>query len=175
MNPLLLLGAAALVAMAMGGKKTAAKPVKVVAPESDRETAAIQDHAEAEHASESDGASAPSASSTRTSARPSPSPSPEPVPAVYAPELPSDNAGTYTVKTSEGKTLQPNPAQAKRAAQATADHVRNKGTKYSRPMLAAWQALAGLTPDGLYGPATVKVLRGAGAKNVVGPMFKGAN
>lgn len=54
-------------------------------------------------------------------------------------------------------------AKARRAAKATANHLRNKGRSgYSRQLLRAWQRAAGIAPDGIYGGATAGALRAFG-------------
>lgn len=60
----------------------------------------------------------------------------------------------------------PDLQAAKKNAQPIADMVRTKGKKYDHAKLKAWQMLAGLKPDGVYGPNTAKALRHLGAKSV---------
>jgi murein L,D-transpeptidase YcbB/YkuD len=62
----------------------------------------------------------------------------------------------------------PNAEAARKVAQPVADHVRNNRKKYDHKRVATFQALAGITADGLYGPITAKALRAHGAKQVVG-------
>lgn len=81
--------------------------------------------------------------------------------------------GRWAVTNDDGSPVVPSPAFAKQKAQSLADHVRTKRTKYDRPRLAVWQALAGIPVDGLYGPGTAKALAAMGAKNVPKPQFKG--
>lgn len=159
MNPLLLAGAA-LAFMLLGGKKAKATsepairadapPVRLV-PTQDED---------------------PSEPPAPTPARPAtrvtlgPAVIKEPAPAPSAP-LRVTNADTGLAVTKDAAT-------AKKNAQSVADHVRQRQYNYSRPLVAAWQAMAGLQSDGVYGPATVKALSGYGAKNVNKALFQGA-
>ena len=95
---------------------------------------------------------------------------------VVLPETPRETVAIAALVAKQaGSNPLPSDAQlAAAGAQSMADHIRTNGHKYSRPKLASWQTLAGLKPDGLYGPATQKRLRELGAKNVTGALFKGA-
>jgi hypothetical protein len=84
-----------------------------------------------------------------------------------------ETGGRWSVKNEDGSDVAPNQTLARARAQAMADHVRTKKTKYDRPRLAVWQALAGVEVDGLYGPATQAALQSMGARNVPRPLFKG--
>lgn len=59
-----------------------------------------------------------------------------------------------------------NPDSARKAAASTANNLRRGGKAgYSRPLLKQWQTHAGLTADGLYGPATRGALVYFGVKD----------
>lgn len=62
----------------------------------------------------------------------------------------------------------PNEKAARAVAQAVADHYRANRKKYDHGRVSAFQAYAGLKPDGLYGPKTAQALRHYGALKVVG-------
>ncbi len=63
---------------------------------------------------------------------------------------------------------------ARLKAQPTADHIRTRKGKYDRAVLASFQTMAGLKPDGLYGPQSRAALAFFGAKNVPAALFKGS-
>lgn len=113
----------------------------------------------------------------------------EPVPGIPFPEqsvtIPGDSlmpeikatrqpGGAWRVTDIDGQPVSPDPAEAKSKAQSMSDHVRSKAYNYDRPRLAVWQALAGKSADGLYGPSTVTALKDFGAVNVPAALFKGA-
>ncbi len=175
MDAMLIAAAAGALMLLMGGKKKQVPaalpnaPVTVHVPEKEGEAEAISERATKEvEKEESDAPSAPSSPQ-----RSAPSAQADLDVDVGPVKVLPQGGGKYTVRTEDGEPVPPNPAEAKRAAQPTADHVRNKKNAYSRPLLAAWQAIAGISSDGIYGPETVKKLRALGAKNVAGAMFKG--
>lgn len=63
------------------------------------------------------------------------------------------------------------PDAARRQAQSAANHVRKREYDYSRKLLRDWQTLAGLKPDGIYGPKTRSALEYFGAK-APKPLFR---
>lgn len=67
-----------------------------------------------------------------------------------------------------------NVALAKKTAADVAKHIRAKGRKYTTQVVKQFQQRAGLTDDGMYGPATASALRYFGA-NAPAPLFKGIN
>lgn len=105
---------------------------------------------------------------------------PEPV-RVDVPESPLDKPvvrkqaeqEVYVVE-EDGKEVGPEPNAAKELAPAIASHLRARGYSYDREKLAAWQALAGLVADGLYGPATYGALKKY-VSNAPKALFKGAS
>jgi hypothetical protein len=111
---------------------------------------------------------------SKPAARPAASTSPV---RVVVPEKKSDSllVAALAAKQASGSPLRADPVAARKGAQPIADHVRQAKAKYDRVRVAAWQVLAGLAPDGLYGPATASALRQLGAKNVTGAMFKGSS
>jgi hypothetical protein len=158
LNPIVLLGGLAALALAMGGKKAKAAsssenpvnvnlpPVKLVPKQEEGDT---------------DAEDAPQVNIG---------------PAVIT--SPTSSASTnrpMTVTNAEtGVRVTKDEATARKSAQSVADHVRSKQYNYSRPLLAVWQAHAGIASDGIYGPETVAKLRGYGAKNVNKALFPGA-
>ena len=85
-----------------------------------------------------------------------------------------EGGGRWKVTHIDGTPVTADPEEARSKAQSTADHVRTKSYGYDRPRLAVWQALAGVSADGLYGPSTEVALRDYGAVNVPKALFKGA-
>lgn len=66
-----------------------------------------------------------------------------------------------------------NPAEAKRLAQPTSDHLAAmKVARYSRDRVKAFQRAAGITADGFYGGGTRGALQFYGAQRVPNPFFK---
>jgi hypothetical protein len=62
------------------------------------------------------------------------------------------------------------PTVARRSASSIANHLRRAGkAKYDRRLLRQWQTQAGLTADGLYGPATRGALVYYGIKDPPAP------
>lgn len=180
MDAIVLVGMAALAALALGGKKKPAdgvaptpnapgakEPVKVDAPPEPGEAESIVRAAAEE---KTDRASQTTPYDVPPASTPDADDDVETKPPM---RVVKQSGGRYTVQTQDGGPVSPNPAIAKRSAQQTADHVRSHGSKYNRALVAAWQALAGIPSDGLYGPATVAALRKHGAKNVTGAQFRG--
>lgn len=168
MIALLGLGLLLMMSGKKGAKSSAAPPVEVEVPVSAEETAA------AAQAAAQASASAPADTPASVTAEADdPADATSQRPQVSKTEVTIGPATILPEGKAYGINPPPGPELAKKSAQATADHVRTKGAKYDRPRLAVWQAAAGLTPDGLYGPATVNALKKFGAKNVVGPVFAG--
>ena len=63
---------------------------------------------------------------------------------------------------------------ARREAPALAKHLRSAGKNYSRQSLRAFQAHAGITVDGIYGPLSASALRYFKVVNPPQPLFKPA-
>ena len=125
------------------------------------------------------GSSSASASTAQSGPDERPADAPEKAPIKVAlPQTSADrrvvDAAAYVVEKKQGGQVKRDLQEAKRKAQPMADHIRSKGTAYDRALLAVWQALAGLVPDGLYGPATRAALISAGARNVPANLFRGA-
>lgn len=159
MLPVLIgLGLLFLMSAKKNGAAVRQPPLKVTLPEDPAEAAAVEREARGDTPS--------SSTSANTTAEHDGSGDAAVVPPPRTPPPPLD-VENYTVSPRPGADV------ARKSAQATADHVRNKGTKYDRARLAVWQSAAGIASDGLYGPGTVAALKKYGAKNVVKPLFKG--
>lgn len=86
---------------------------------------------------------------------------------VVSPSHPSETNAVEHITAAKAGIPIPDLVSARKSAQPVADMVRTKGKKYDHAKVRAWQLLAGLPADGLYGPKTAAQLRALGAKNVV--------
>ena len=83
-------------------------------------------------------------------------PKPTPTPIVIKPQpqpkpTPQPN--------SKGPPPGVDAGKAKNAAPGLAKHIAAKQYNYERKALVAWQKVAGITPDGVYGPASANALK----------------
>jgi murein L,D-transpeptidase YcbB/YkuD len=63
--------------------------------------------------------------------------------------------------------------KAANSAPDIARHIKQKGYNYTRKALKAWQIVAGVTPDGLYGPSTREALVYYVGNSAPKALFKG--
>ena len=118
-------------------------------------------------------APAPAPGPSRSTATPLPvlphvvAPPPLPVPPLVAPSpapVVQPSATRITYATTEPTTAQPqppegfNPQAAKAQAARVAANLRKGRDQYSRPALTAWQRLAGIAADGIYGGGSAGAL-----------------
>ncbi len=96
-------------------------------------------------------------------------------PSMSAPlsaDIPQDSVTPAPRKDSTSRS-QPsgfNPTAARRSAPSIANHLKRSGkAKYDRRLLKQWQTQAGLTADGLYGPASRGALVYFGVKDPPAP------
>lgn len=127
---------------------------------------------------------APTPASPPAAARAATAPAPKPR-LVATPEI-------RTVRPAPERTLPQgyDPAAARREARNVARHIYNAGGgyprfkaaprawaerargQYARSVVKGWQRLAGLTPDGVYGPATHNALKYYGADAAPPSLFR---
>jgi hypothetical protein len=78
-----------------------------------------------------------------------------PVPVRPAPIFATPSASTPASTRPEGY----DQAKAKNAAEGLAKHIKAKNYNYDRKVLTAWQRVAGIAQDGVYGPAAANALK----------------
>lgn len=100
-------------------------------------------------------------------------PTPEPIPIV--PQVPIEVVAPTPVPVIEnGAPEVPagfNPEEAQDGARDMSKYIAARGFNYSRPRLRAWQLLAGIAPDGLYGGGTRGALLYYGVTSPPSPLF----
>lgn len=86
-------------------------------------------------------------------------PAPAPKPVVVKPAPAPAPKPVVTSSTSSGPPAGYDAVKAKNAAPGLAKHIQNTQYNYTRKALEAWQLVAGIPVDGVYGPSAATALK----------------
>jgi pyruvate/2-oxoglutarate dehydrogenase complex dihydrolipoamide acyltransferase (E2) component len=116
----------------------------------------------------------------KSSGTPAPKAAPAPAPkAAPATAKPAPKAAPAPAPKAAPATAKPGPqppagydrAAAAKAAPGLAKHITEKKYDYSRPTLEAWQRVAGIPADGIYGRGSAAALRHFVGAKAPKPLF----